>query len=381
MLDEGSSLGRDAIYGENDKEAPAQANTITFNGEEKKLESGNHGEKQLPHVLSKEEIVEIEEAGEVVPLAESSILNQLCLIAAFAVLGVYCRILLTNATPAGFVNYLSSQFIGSFVLGFVFTTKGDMNLDLFAGISIGFCGSLTTFSTWQVDIVEMLVGAPGSPSDAAGKTYVWFQDQCIGFSVPFAGLAFGKHTADVMAPSLRPALSRMIKFVRKEQVKHVVTSFSLVVCAGAIAGVISVCVLWPGITSFSLIFAPAGAILRFFLSRYLNTLTLNFYWGTFTANIIGSVVAGILFGVSSRNVYSSLGCDSLWGLEYGFCGSLTTISTFVNEIHTLPNVKHAYIYGVMSVLSAQILLIIIMGSFIWTQSEPFSNPSACYFTK
>jgi CrcB protein len=340
------------------------------------------GAQTLEPKLTKEQSEELEEAGELSP-PKSSVFNQMCLISALAIVGVYLRIVLMNGTPHGFVDYLTSQFIGSFALGFLFQVKAGLNPDIFTGISVGFCGSLTTFSTWQVDIVETLVGTPGAPSSAAGKTYVWFQDQVIGFSVPFAGLAFGKHTAEFF--SIHVAIevcSRRIKGSRKiEGIDAMVRLASILAVLCAIIGVIVGAVLVSSITSFSLIFAPAGALLRFSLSRYLNSINLRFFWGTFVANVLGSVVGGIIFGFSTLVTLSPLSCAALWAVEYGFCGALTTVSTYVNEIHTLPSVRDAYIYGTVSVLATQACLIIVMGGFVWTQSAAFSDPNVCFLAK
>jgi CrcB protein len=97
--------------------------------------------------------------------------------------------------------------------------------------------------------------------------------------------------------------------------------------------------------------------------------------------MLGTVVAGLIFGITNRAELSSLSCAALWGIEYGLCGALTTISTFVNEIHTLPKLAYSYTYGVVSILLAQVLLIIIQGGFIWTMEDPFQNQGVCFFTK
>lgn len=55
----------------------------------------------------------------------------------------------------------------------------------------------------------------------------------------------------------------------------------------------------------------------------------------------------------------------LWlaaGMQTGFCGSLSTVSTWINEISVLNdlNTRYAYRYALISVLSAQ-LLCLFMG--------------------
>ena len=49
----------------------------------------------------------------------------------------------------------------------------------------------------------------------------------------------------------------------------------------------------------------------------------------------------------------------------GFCGCLTTVSTWIAELNGLGR-RHAYVYGGVSVLSGLGILTIIMGSVRWT---------------
>lgn len=50
-------------------------------------------------------------------------------------------------------------------------------------------------------------------------------------------------------------------------------------------------------------------------------------------------------GVAGGNL---IGCQVLQGVQHGFCGCLTTVSTWVVELHSLRR-KHAYFYGTASV--------------------------------
>ena len=292
--------------------------------------------------------------------------------------------MLTDSTPSGYVNYLTSNFIGCWVIGVVFALKDYVHSDLFVGVSVGFCGSLTTFSSWQLGIVETLVGVPGAPTSPGGKTYVWFQDQTIGFAVAFVGLTFGKHVGEYLLEKIPirhfEELQTGHDKEKSQRTQWRVSAFSVSSATCAWLGMILGACLVPGTNTFSLIFAPFGAWLRFLLSRYLNTLTIGFYWGTFVANVLGSVIEGILFGILITFSLDSLQCESIWAVKYGFCGGLTTISTFVNELHTLPEMISAYKHGISSVLVTQALLIVIVGSVVWTKQDPFGEPSLCFYS-
>lgn len=76
-----------------------------------------------------------------------------------------------------------------------------------------------------------------------------------------------------------------------------------------------------------------GSVLRYIIGRYLNHTWSGFPLGTFTANILGSLLIGIIIGLAAKN--NTLSQNQTLLLATGFCGGFTTFSTFAYENHVL----------------------------------------------
>jgi len=72
-----------------------------------------------------------------------------------------------------------------------------------------------------------------------------------------------------------------------------------------------------------------GSSLRFVLSKWLNENSHHLPFGTFTVNILGSLLIGILIGLAARNNLLTNNQSLL--LVTGFCGGFTTFSAFAFE--------------------------------------------------
>jgi CrcB protein len=107
-----------------------------------------------------------------------------------------------------------------------------------------------------------------------------------------------------------------------------------------------------------------GGSLRYVISKALQSATaLSFPIGTMAVNIIGCLLIGILSGTAANNGLMSPGTRLL--LTTGFCGGLTTFSTFMNESNMLlKNEQFAYmaLYIAGSVLIG--FVAVIAGNYI-----------------
>ena len=74
-----------------------------------------------------------------------------------------------------------------------------------------------------------------------------------------------------------------------------------------------------------------GSVLRFAIGKWLNSPSSGIPYGTFAANILGSLLIGIILGLAAKN--NTLSSNQTLLLATGFCGGFTTFSTFAYENH------------------------------------------------
>ena len=79
--------------------------------------------------------------------------------------------------------------------------------------------------------------------------------------------------------------------------------------------------------------AAVGALLRWQLAAKLNSVFPTIPPGTLAANLIGAYVVGL--GIAFFATFSAISPEWRLLVVTGFCGGLTTFSTFSAEITTL----------------------------------------------
>ncbi|CDG22092.1 Protein CrcB homolog [Xenorhabdus poinarii G6] len=99
-----------------------------------------------------------------------------------------------------------------------------------------------------------------------------------------------------------------------------------------------------------------GSVLRWFISLRLNTLASPIAVGTLTANCIGAFIIGLALAYFNKATH----LDPVWKwmLTTGFCGGLTTFSTFSAEVvYLLQAGKIEWaLFGMLVNVSASLLM-------------------------
>ena len=117
-------------------------------------------------------------------------------------------------------------------------------------------------------------------------------------------------------------------------------------------------ILFVGIGSFF------GGALRYAVSLLMKNLSYQgFPWGTFTVNLLGCFLLGLIFALLGK--YSSLNSSLYLLLATGFCGGFTTFSTFANE--SLQMLQSGNIVGFVTYIALSIILgiaLVALGYFV-----------------
>ncbi|KAJ1976140.1 hypothetical protein H4R35_002825 [Dimargaris xerosporica] len=375
------------------------------------------------------------------------------------------------------------------------------------GLTTGLCGSITTFSSWQLDIVRSAfrIADPtgshlfnpqnGFPPSSFKALLSGLSCIFVTWCVALGGLAFGRHLARAWAIinpwrwwyyHVRSSGSPYHKFWERQLLLPLPTSISIAnglhqeippevtnECYDRIAqcqsqwerdamalpfpnrrftlhqvnaALLPVVVIlgmggWIGVIvassltdvwrhyMLSACFAPLGTLLRYWLAR-LNRLDANttvdaewtdalddsapsqppakswhrplqwaylylraslnpMPWGTLLANIVGTMLLGVLF-ILGRNVFATstlyhpvtrprLFCQFRQALMEGLCGCLTTVSTLVVEVaQVLPGLRRRYVYALGSLVLGQLCMVFIVGFFEWFyQPDTVSGRLSC----
>ncbi|KAI9736189.1 MAG: hypothetical protein M1834_001074 [Cirrosporium novae-zelandiae] len=266
-------------------------------------------------------------------------------------------------------------------------------IPLYIGLSTGFCGSFTSFSSFIRDMFLALsnnlpspINHPSLPDTSITSTVSRKNGYSVcaalavllmTVSLSLSGLVIGAHLAVFSRPII-PTLP--FKFTRK-----ILDRLTVFLSFGCWLGAILLAIWppdrpggtlpnhptwasskWRGEALFALVFAPLGVLFRFQISILLNPRIPSFPLGTFAANIFGTLVLGMCYDLQHVPLGGRIGCQVLQGVMDGFCGCTTTVSTWVAELESLKR-KHSYFYGGVSVGVGFGCLVVVMGALRWTE--------------
>ena len=251
--------------------------------------------------------------------------------------------------------------------------KVKKTIPLFIGLAVGFCGCFTSFSSFIRDAflaslndlpdppLGRTVGSSPTPARNGGYSFeATIAVLIIDLAVSLGALQVGA--------SVALALDHFMPILPFRFVRRALDPMMVVVGYGSWLGAVFLSIWppendWRGRDTFALVLAPPGCLLRFYASKHLNSRLPSFPLGTFCVNLFGTAILGMFYDLQHSGAGASIaGCQILEGVIEGFCGCVTTVSTWVLELDTLRR-KHVYIYAPASLSVAIGFLVVMMGTF------------------
>ena len=296
-----------------------------------------------------------------------------CSLSIFAYVGMLTRVYLTQLSAWNGLPLFSSfypEVVGTAIMGIVISHKKLLEKNykaLYQGLATGLCGSITTFSSWNDNAAVVLIQYNEEPPDNATRFIGWITIIIIGISGPVGALRFGQHLGSLSPWSDQRSGERVYPTPRRRfRIIEILTFVILWLMTTAIVVTIPLFIYQRYDFTFSFILASMGTYIRWHLAPWNNALR-HFKLGTFIANILGTLILGTASVLEDRynkdigRVVQGL----IFGVITGFCGCLSTVSTFTVELTSLSCVD-SYVYGLVSLVIAQIVLLVIRGTYWWT---------------
>jgi len=260
-------------------------------------------------------------------------------------------------------------------------------IPLYIGLATGFCGSYTSFSSFARDFMLALANRLPSPishpppgnivstssilSRSGGYSFEAFLAVVLyTFALSIGALITGAQLA-IFADPITPKIhGRWFRKLIDPAVAFLAWGCWL---AAILLAIFPLRDAWRSEVVLALVFAPVGCLLRWYLGAQLNSSVPAFPMGTFAANMFGTAVEAMCYSLQHVPLNSAggaiggglVGCGVLQGVQDGFCGCLTTVSTWVSEINGLKR-RHGWVYALASLVGALGLMVAILGSCVWT---------------
>ncbi|MDO7171465.1 fluoride efflux transporter CrcB [Mariniflexile sp. AS56] len=106
-----------------------------------------------------------------------------------------------------------------------------------------------------------------------------------------------------------------------------------------------------------------GSVLRYIIGKNLNNAENGIPYGTFLANVLGSLLIGVILGLAAKN--NTLSQNQTLLLATGFCGGFTTFSTFAYENHVFLKSGDFLSFAVYTIASFVLgFLAVFLGMFL-----------------
>ncbi|KIR60460.1 hypothetical protein I314_03755 [Cryptococcus bacillisporus CA1873] len=282
-----------------------------------------------------------------------------------------------------------SQGVGSGVMGLALSMKNEITVlypPIYTFLATGIAGCVTTFSSWMLEGYLSFSNFDHYNRKGLHDTVDGVAYSLSTFAIALSCLHFGEHFGSALPklPWYSKALARAAQSEEKEKssdpilLPHTPFLDILAVLTAFLAYLITLLLYflaphsWRHDVVFPLLMSPPGAILRFALSNinvrypFINRFPL----GTFISNMVATLLVAGTFAAQRRPSVVNAGdvrCNALYAIQQGFCGCLSTVSTFVVEAKAIEGWRWKWVYVGTSVILGQVFVLAIVGGTGWSE--------------
>lgn len=268
----------------------------------------------------------------------------------------------------------------------VLTGSGKTNMKqmaLHSAVTAGFCGAFSTWSSFMVELIfktiDYLNGGHRLPNHGYG-VMEFFSVLFVQMGVSFLGYFLGRDFAYLVDLCFKDdSRSRIFNY----RVCRILELFFAVLgIAAIIANIVLACTLsidssWKTTYALSMVIGVIGAWVRFRLSAYNGSFGISWFpSGTLMANVFACLLLAVLYillygykdaATGTVIITSKVHRMAITAFSSGFCGSLSTMSSFVNELYNLEYPLQRYTYFGVTFLSCFIIMFVIICPYAWTR--------------
>ena len=306
------------------------------------------------------------------PFICSAIIGNVSRLGLLKINNLYSHSYTTNNTIL-YVNFTACIFMG-FLQVFNF---GSYDSNLQVCLTTGYCGTFSSFSTYIYEIfIHTVMRAHQFPNYGCTVSeffIVNILELCVSMSGLKLGLSLAENTKSLLhieekEEKISPTKYEVVINKFGSFLKYVLTILSIPLTI--IMLVLSIVYrhnhhsYW----TISSLFSIFGAYARYYLSKYNGKLRNKWSFlpiGTYLANIIATIILSILLILHQRYDSEYTKRLVLYSMIEGLTAAMSTMSTLMNEMNKLPLFRSS-LYIFISVMSSYAMMIIIVGSYKWT---------------
>lgn len=268
----------------------------------------------------------------------------------------------------------------------VLTGSGKTNMKqmaLHSAVTAGFCGAYSTWSSFMVELIfktiDYLNGGHKLPNHGYG-VMEFFSVLFVQMGVSFLGYFLGRDFAYLIDLCFKEGSRSRIFNYRVCRILELL--FAVLGIAAIIANIVLACTLsidssWKTSYALAIVIGVVGSWVRFRLSAYNGSFGISWFpSGTLMANVFACLLLPVLYillygykdaATGTMIVTSKVHRMAITAFSSGFCGSLSTMSSFVNELYNLEYPLQRYTYFGVTFLSCFIIMFVIICPYAWTR--------------